>query len=249
MGSACRYLQPSRPLSGLIADCHQPLYLGITAVECGNGQIDVGFASHDGTYSIDFASYTIGNPSHPAGTKLDVPASIIVRTRSPSPSGFDSARHDAEHAGADNNGTSSGTETPLRPEEAAEKLTQYCVHKILDYEEDHLYKFMGVGISKEAVKLCPSLPAQLWAVLDSVPLVFSTILETPLDEEKVITLTVDEVADSMARKCLMCAIRSLNCGSIGHAEHLTGTLVQASSLASRSDTETESRWTAAAMCS
>ena len=44
----------------LISLTEKPLFLGLAAREIENGQIEVGYASHDGTYTIDFAVHVIG---------------------------------------------------------------------------------------------------------------------------------------------------------------------------------------------
>ncbi|KAF1983444.1 glycosyltransferase family 4 protein [Aulographum hederae CBS 113979] len=80
-----------------------------------------------------------------------------------------------------------------------DSLADYFVDRIAKYTQEHLYKFLGAGITSETVKICPSLPSRLWADLDIVPFVF------PADSKQARTaaITVDEQADSMARKCLM----------------------------------------------
>ncbi|TKA62404.1 hypothetical protein B0A49_11684 [Cryomyces minteri] len=80
-------------------------------------------------------------------------------------------------------------------------LADYFVSHIREYQEEHGYKFIGVGITQRIVHLSPTLPARLWADLDIVPLVLHI---TDEDKQGVRgPLSVDEEADSMARKCLM----------------------------------------------
>lgn len=178
----------------------QPLYLGIAAMQIENGQVEVGFASHDGTYSIDFASYVVGGVVAPdylaAGLKaLELP------TRTQSPSGFDIKGRENQPT---THGNYSGPPTPLNPDEISSRLTEYFIQKIQDYEGAHFYKFMGCGITQGLAKLCPHLPSRLWADLDIVPMVFENGLNTPLSNRRgPRSLSVDEEADSMARKCLM----------------------------------------------
>jgi hypothetical protein len=95
--------------------------------------------------------------------------------------------------------------TPLPPEERAGVLADYFVEKIRQYQQDHLYKFVGAGLAKKVVQMSPQLPARLWWELDIVPLVFETGLEAPFPKTSRHrpVVTVDEEADSMARKCLM----------------------------------------------
>lgn len=72
--------------------------------------------------------------------------------------------------------------------------------KVREYQEQHLYKFAGAGVSKAVEDLSPNLAPRLWKELDIVPMVFERGLETNICEE---VRTADEEADSMARKCLM----------------------------------------------
>jgi alpha,alpha-trehalose phosphorylase (configuration-retaining) len=159
------------------------LYLGIAVVDGGNGTLDVGLASHDGTYSIDFAVHTIGgNPTGEESGAVTPRGGIRSGTQTPS-----------------------GMKTPLAPEERAGALANYFVEKIRAYQKEHMYKFVSCGINKKVVQLSPQLPSRLWAELDIVPMVFEQGLELPfpIGEQKAMELTVDEEADSMARKSLM----------------------------------------------
>ena len=110
---------------------------------------------HDGTYSIDFAVRTFGNPKHD------------------------------EQNGTRSNNLPSDTGTVI-------------VAEIRDFERKHDYKFLGAGISRYLVDLCPNLPACLWTELDVVPLVFETDMSKLHGSLK----TVDEAADAMARRCV-----------------------------------------------
>ena len=124
----------------------QSLYIGIAVAALDNGTIDVGFASHDGTYSIDFAVANVQNK---------------------------------------------------------EALADYLIKKIRDYQENHLYKFVGAGLTEEAVDLSPTLPSRLWGDLDIVPLTFDGASPNLRHHRTYDTkVTVDEEADSMVRKCL-----------------------------------------------
>lgn len=74
--------------------------------------------------------------------------------------------------------------------------------QIKTYQEEHFYKFLGLGMTKMVAIMSPLLPAKLWAELDVVPMIFELGLEKPLGTQSA-RFTVDEEADSMARKCLM----------------------------------------------
>jgi glycosyltransferase involved in cell wall biosynthesis len=130
------------------------LYLGLAAAETEHGQVEIGFASHDGTYSVDFAVHVIGQDEE-----------CSARTDRPS------------------------------------LLADYFISSILQYQQTHLYKFAGAGITQKLVNLSPELPSRLWSELDIVPMVFEQGLETFGGHPD--KTTIDEDADSMARKCLM----------------------------------------------
>ncbi|KAF2811447.1 trehalose synthase (Ccg-9) [Mytilinidion resinicola] len=164
----------------------QTLFIGIAAIDGVGGTVDAGFASHDGTYSIDFAVVTLGGKGAVSGT--DSGAETPGRSGTDSPSGVL---------------TPSGLRTPLLPEERAGVLADYFVEKIRQYQQDHLYKFVGAGLTKKVVQMSPNLPARLWWELDIVPLIFETGLEEPFPKAGRRGIAVDEEADSMARKCLM----------------------------------------------
>ncbi|KAF2203443.1 glycosyltransferase family 4 protein [Delitschia confertaspora ATCC 74209] len=96
--------------------------------------------------------------------------------------------------------------TPLPREERPAVISDYLIEGIREYRKAHLYKFLGVGLTKQTVEMCPQLPARLWWELDVVPLVFETGFEYPYLPTKSRHhrgIMVDEEADSMARKCLM----------------------------------------------
>lgn len=136
-------------------------------------------ACHDGTYSIDFAVETLGGRDH-----------------SPSPS------RDAGN-GTDSGTERSGVKTPsFNPEDIAPFLAEDFVQKVREYQQQHFYKFVGAGITKRLATLSPVLPARLWSELDIVPMIFEQGLEYPQDRKEQ-QFTVDEEADSMARKSLM----------------------------------------------
>ncbi|KAM3087074.1 hypothetical protein ACMFMF_001005 [Clarireedia jacksonii] len=150
------------------------MFLGIAAFVRGDGSVDAGLVSHDGTYSIDFAVEKLRN-QHPNTSP----------TRN---SGFE--------AGID-------TESPaghINTEVLSSRLADYFLSKVRDYEQEYYYKFVGVGMTRRVATLSPELPSRLWAELDIVPLIF----EQSLDCENLRggRLMVDEEADSMARKCL-----------------------------------------------
>lgn len=150
----------------------QPLFLGIAREE--HDAIDIGFACHDGTYSIDFEVETL-----------------------------DTKDHNQPPSQGDVIGSESGTGMPaINPEDMAALLADEFVKKIRKYEREHFYKFVGVGITKPLAYLSPQLGPRLWSELDIVPMVFDQALEYPQGKKEQ-QFTVDEEADSMVRKYLM----------------------------------------------
>ncbi|KAJ4303099.1 hypothetical protein N0V90_001990 [Kalmusia sp. IMI 367209] len=159
----------------------QTLFVGIAVQEGPNGSLDIGFASHDGTYSIDFAVTTLTLRSSQSGSE-----SGISGTSTPA----DSA---------------SGTSTPVFREELPDYLADFLVSKLKSYQTEHLYKFTGAGINETAMKHSPQLAARLWQELDIVPLVIPNDFSQNQKhtESTKHTVLVDEEADSMARKALL----------------------------------------------
>lgn len=152
-----------------------------------HGSLDVGFASHDGTYSIDFAVTTLTLKNSGYESESDVSAS----GRS-TPAGF--------------YGAASGAATPVSLEERPGFLADFLVDKLKEYQRDHLYKFLGAGINEKAVRYSPNLPSRLWQELDIVPLVLRNEPEPDMfrsHRNGHSNILVDEEADSMARKALM----------------------------------------------
>lgn len=98
--------------------------------------------------------------------------------------------------------------------------------RVEKYEEDHKYKFMGAGISVKADKISPILAPRLWMELDIVPVIISHGADAP--DQPTYDLTVDEEADSMARKCIMYDDISMFAGGLILTHH-AGVLVPSSS--------------------
>lgn len=211
----------------LIFPTSQTLYIGIAVAEGAGGTVDVGFASHDGTYSIDFAVQTLG------GNGASVPASGIG---TPGLSGAQTPT-----------GIASGTHTPLPLEERPAVLADYFVDKIRNYQQEHRYKFVGAGLTRKVVQMSPQLPARLWWELDIVPLVFDKPLEDPLAQTgRHGIMFVDEEADSMARKCLMFVVVFPKLNRIQKLI-ISGSLDQANNPAYKSDFAIRWRLTLQAM--
>ncbi|KAK9423420.1 putative Glycosyltransferase family 4 protein [Seiridium unicorne] len=82
-------------------------------------------------------------------------------------------------------------------------VADYVLRMVQKYEHEHYVKIIGAGIPIIATKLSPALCSRLWLEADIIPIVFreDQSLEQPSFWE---AKHVDEQADSMARKCIMC---------------------------------------------
>jgi hypothetical protein len=83
-------------------------------------------------------------------------------------------------------------------------VADYILSGLNKYEHDHRCKIIGAGLENGFVEtLCPDVCSALWANMDVLPMVFRPDTEVPAAGECQIAHTVDEHADSMARKCIM----------------------------------------------
>lgn len=130
---------------------------------------------HDGTYSIDFATTSIGGNSS----------------------------NNSESSGP-NSESNSGTATPSTAEERADFFAEDIITKIKHYRDEHLYKFVGAGLTTKTVQVCPQLPSRLWLELDIVPLVLepSSGRHNTASPDAPNYILVDEEADAVVRKAL-----------------------------------------------
>ncbi|CAJ2500436.1 Uu.00g032890.m01.CDS01 [Anthostomella pinea] len=147
------------------------LWLGLAAQKDHDGRVNIAFACHDGTYTIDFAVHQLSVKEQDVRDKQDSECPTSLPT--------DSAGQ-------------------------ATAVAEYVVCKIRNYCSQNSYKFLGAGISQEIIKLSPRAPARLWAELDIVPIVIRDEEGGSMERAKEVdaVLGVDELADSMARKCL-----------------------------------------------
>lgn len=85
---------------------------------------------------------------------------------------------------------------------SGDPIADFVVSAAYKYEQDNLVKFIGAGLPPALRLISPTLCSRLWLELDIVPLVLR-----PDGEGKESTFwdvrSVDEQADSMARKCIM----------------------------------------------
>ncbi|CAG9982635.1 unnamed protein product [Clonostachys byssicola] len=79
-------------------------------------------------------------------------------------------------------------------------VAERIIKQVEAYEHENFVKFIGAGISPELEKVSGTLCSRLWLELDVVPLVLNPDSDSGhFWEQK----SVDEQADSMARKCIM----------------------------------------------
>jgi hypothetical protein len=172
----------------------QDLYVGIAVQEGANGTLDVGFVSHDGTYSIDFAVTTL--KLHDQLTPAMLRDALY---------NYGSASESDRSGTSTPSGARSPSLTPIETKEVPNFLANFLITRLKEYQEDHLYKYIGAGINELAVKYSPQLPSRLWQELDIVPLVLE---DKPRPNAFRVKrgnthLYVDEEADSMVRKALL----------------------------------------------
>ena len=82
----------------------------------------------------------------------------------------------------------------------AEDIVSHILNDVANYRREHLIKILGAGVEQELDKAAARLCPRLWAVLDIVPTVMTATL--PEGFENCSIDMIDEVAESMARKCL-----------------------------------------------
>ncbi|KAJ5301700.1 UDP-Glycosyltransferase/glycogen phosphorylase [Penicillium antarcticum] len=84
-------------------------------------------------------------------------------------------------------------------------FTEFILEKVGDYQEKHSQKFVGLAMSTELSERCPDLCSRLWAELDIIPIVLRNSEEKVswgLYEENLSFKSLDEHAESIARKCI-----------------------------------------------
>jgi hypothetical protein len=88
------------------------------------------------------------------------------------------------------------------PVTSKDPIAEHAIQLLAKYETDNFFKFIGVGMPSTLDELSPTLCSRLWLELDVVPIVMQ-----PEGESRHSNLwkvkSLDEQADSMARKCVM----------------------------------------------
>jgi hypothetical protein len=82
----------------------------------------------------------------------------------------------------------------LSPGLDSHSIEDHLIDRIGSYARQNAYRYLGAGIAEQLLEICPYILSRLWAELDIVPIIVKA--EGTSDD-------VDEVADSMARKCVM----------------------------------------------
>ena len=96
------------------------------------------------------------------------------------------------------------TSLPADPACLATGIADYLVWMIRNYQQKSHYKFLGAGLSQELIELGPQAPTRLWSELDITPVAIrggegGSLLNRQGSDP---STRIDELADSLARKCL-----------------------------------------------
>lgn len=89
-------------------------------------------------------------------------------------------------------------------------FTEFVLEKVRDYQEEHSQKFVGLAMSNDLCEQSPDLCSRLWAELDIIPIVLHSSEEKVswgLYEENLAHKSLDEHAESIARKCIRLGFR------------------------------------------
>lgn len=121
-------------------------------------------------------------------------------------------------------------------------IAESIIKDVQKYEQENFYKFIGAGMPTTLEELSPSLCSRLWLELDIVPIVMQP--DGELRGSKFDIKSVDEQADSMARKCIMYSSSILaEAYSAQHTDSSIGTLALDVCRCSRSASEVAWRQT------
>ncbi|OJZ85534.1 glycosyltransferase family 4 protein [Aspergillus luchuensis CBS 106.47] len=85
------------------------------------------------------------------------------------------------------------------------EITQFIVDKMREYQEAHGEKFIGLAMPTDLAERCPDLCARLWSELDVIPIVLRKAeekLSWGMFEEQLPRASLDELTESIARKCI-----------------------------------------------
>ncbi|KAK2803027.1 hypothetical protein FQN51_004056 [Onygenales sp. PD_10] len=84
-------------------------------------------------------------------------------------------------------------------------ITDFVVLELRRYENEHLEKFIGIAMPRDLAERCPNLCPRIWSELDIVPVVLhgkGVHSVGWINREFWTEKTLDEQAESVARKCI-----------------------------------------------
>lgn len=88
--------------------------------------------------------------------------------------------------------------------EGKDSIAEHIVSELGGYQRVDLAKFIGAGLPYELSSRSPKLCSRLWLDLDIVPIMLHPEKDDDSEDGSFWEVkTVDEQADSMARKCIM----------------------------------------------
>lgn len=89
--------------------------------------------------------------------------------------------------------------TECSEKEQKQIIEDHVISSLARYRREHLCKLLGAGVTADLDTAAPNLCSRLWSELDVVPVVFKN---TGVLDQETSAENVDELADSVARKCL-----------------------------------------------
>lgn len=94
------------------------------------------------------------------------------------------------------------------PEKSGALIVDHITRQLRHIAKEHLFKFVGGGVTENLHKLCPTLCTRLWLDLDMVPMVFpvrstARAVKPSAANEPAKPRPTDEQADSAVRKLVM----------------------------------------------
>ena len=112
---------------------------------------------------------------------------------------------------------------------ASNSIADFIISKLSKYQHEHLCKILGAGVPQKVTSMSPTLCSRLWAELDVLPVSPHDYsiegLKAEHDQISWDNRSVEEQADSMARKCIMPVPPIQDCPSDPRTNPLAGTLV------------------------
>lgn len=92
-------------------------------------------------------------------------------------------------------------------EDKAATVEDFIVSRLETFRHEHLCKILGAGLSVDLHRHSPRLASRLWQDLDIVPMVFRVGMDLNPETAKSVQngheWSIDEQADSVAKKCIM----------------------------------------------